>query len=281
MVETTPVVFGGRLLRFEYVRENYRPNKTGTSYFRFVDVESGECTPAFAHSHHFGSAFVNNGTAFVYGVKSGGGPIMRVFWSADLKEWNSKVALDLLGWGMFNSSVCRGKERYVMAIELDKPPQEVGVPFTVRFAESDDLISWRLTPPDCVYSKDRYTACPALRFFGSHYYMIYLEAKPGPPYEPHIVRSRDLVHWQSSPFNPVMQFSDEDKRIASAGLDAGQRERIRRAININNSDLDLCEFRGKTVIYYSWGNQTGTEFLAEAVYDGSLKDLLETFFDTT
>jgi hypothetical protein len=38
------------------------------------------------------------------------------------------------------------------------------------------------------------------------------------------------------------------------------------------------EFRGKTVLYYSWGNQQGTEFLAEAVYDGTLADFLRSFF---
>jgi hypothetical protein len=31
MVETTPVVFHGKLYRFEYVRENYKPNTTGKS----------------------------------------------------------------------------------------------------------------------------------------------------------------------------------------------------------------------------------------------------------
>jgi len=46
----------------------------------------------------------------------------------------------------------------------------------------------------------------------------------------------------------------------------------------NNSDVDLCEFRGRTIITYSWGNQQGTEFLAEAVYDGSLASFLKGFF---
>ena len=50
------------------------------------------------------------------------------------------------------------------------------------------------------------------------------------------------------------------------------------AVNINNSDIDLCEFQGKTVIYYSWGNQQGIEHLAEAVYDGPLADFLRSFF---
>jgi len=278
MVETTPIVFHGRLYRFEYVRANYKPNKTGASYFRFVDVESGEPTPAFAEGYHLGSAYVQDETVFAYGVDAWGGSRIRVFWSKDLKTWSSRPALTKPGWGIYNNSVCRGRERYVMAVELGEPPEEVGVRFTIRFAESNDLINWQLTPSECVYSRERYTACPALRFLDDYYYMIYLEAKPGPAYEPHIVRSRDLVHWQSSPLNPVMRSSAEDKVIANPELTVEQQEQIAKAVNINNSDVDLCGFKGKTIIYYSWGNQQGTEFLAHAVYDGTLETFLRGFF---
>jgi hypothetical protein len=165
-----------------------------------------------------------------------------------------------------------------MAVELGEPPEVVGVRFTIRFAESKDLINWRLASPERVYSRDRYTACPTLRFLDGYYYMIYLEAKPGPTYESHIVRSRDLIRWESSPFNPVMSPSVDDKKIANPELTEGQRENIAKAININNSDVDLCEYKGKTLIYYSWGNQQGTEFLAKAVHDGTLRNFLQGFF---
>jgi hypothetical protein len=52
LVETTPVVFKGRLYRFEYVRKNYKMNQTGDSYFRFIDHETGEATPSFAKGYH-------------------------------------------------------------------------------------------------------------------------------------------------------------------------------------------------------------------------------------
>jgi hypothetical protein len=67
-------------------------------------------------------------------------------------------------------------------------------------------------------------------------------------------------------------------RVASPKLTAGQREAVARAKDVNNSDVDLCEFQGKTVIYYSWGNQQGKEFLAEAVYEGALEGLLRSYF---
>jgi hypothetical protein len=44
---------------------------------------------------------------------------------------------------------------------------------------------------------------------------------------------------------------------------ADQRKATAQAKNLNNSDMDVCEFKGKTIIYSSWGNQQGTEFLAE------------------
>ena len=278
MVETTPIVFHSRLYRFEYVRANYKPNKTGDSYFRFIDVESGKPTPAFAAGYHLGSAYVEDDTVYVYGVDIWGAENIQVFWSKNLKEWSSKPALTLPGWGIYNNSVCKGSERYIMAFEIGKPPEEAGVGFTTRFAESIDLLNWKLTPSECVYSKSRYTACPALRFFSGFYYMVYLEARPGPTYETHIVRSKDLVQWQSSSFNPVMQFSEEDKDIGNPNLTAEQRERIARAVNRNNSDVDLCEFNGRVIIYYSWGSQQGTEFLAHAVYNGTLESFLRGFF---
>jgi len=247
-------------------------------YFRFIDVATGEATPAFAQGYHLGSAYVEGDTVFVYGVEVWDGKTIQVFWSKDLKTWSTQVALHLPGWGIFNTSVCKGADRYAMAFEIGEPPEETGVRFTMRFAESSDLLNWTLTPSECVFSKDRYTACPALRFLDGRYYMIYLEARPGPTYEPHIVRSADLVHWESSPLNPVMQFSPEDKQIANPKLTAEQRDRIAAAVNLNNSDVDLCEFGGRVILDYSWGNQQGTEFLAEAQYEGTPAEFLKGFF---
>lgn len=278
MVETTPVAFKGRLYRFEYVRTNYKPNTTGDSYFRLIDVATGKPTAAFAKGYHLGSAHVEGDTVYAYGVKSWGAPDVGVFWSKDLKTWQSDTALSTSGWGIYNNSVCKGRKGYVMAIELGEPQEVVGARFTMRFAESTDLIHWKVTAEDQVFSKDRYTACPAIRFVEDRSYMIYLEEVPGPSYVPHIVRSRDLVHWESSPCNPVLNFSADDKKISNAALTPEQRKHIADSKDINNSDIDLCEYNGKTVIYYSWGDQQGTEFLAEAVHPSGLAEFLKSFF---
>ncbi len=125
MVETTPVAFRDRLYRFEYVRPGYQANKTGDSSFRFIDVETGRATPAFAQTFDLGCAFADGESMWVFGVDNWDGENIFVF---------------------------------------------------------------------------------------------------------------------------------------------------------RSNDVDLCEFRGKTIITYSWGNQQGTEFLAEAVYDGSLASFLKSFF---
>ena len=278
MVETTPIVFGGRLYRFEYVRTNYRRNDLGESYHRLVDVETGEPTSPFAVGWDAGSAHVENDTAYAFAVDRWGGAHLDVFHSHDLREWSHHAAIHQPEWGMYNNSVCRADDRYVMAIELGEPPEEVGERFTMRFAESDDLLDWRILPPDRVFAKDRYTACPAVRYLDGFVYMIYLERRPGRTYEPHIVRSTDLIEWESSPHSPVLSHGPEDKEIAETSLDPQERRRIASALDRNNSDVDLCEHEGRTILYYSWGNQKGTEFLAEAQYDGPLADFLRAFF---
>jgi len=278
MVETTPVVWKGRLYRFEYVRERHWDNKTGKSYFRFIDVQKDEPTPPFAVGYHLGSAHVEGETMYVFGVNAWDGDTIQVFWSKDLKTWSERTALKLPGWGLFNNSVCKGPDRYIMAFEVGRPPEVVGCPFTTRFAESQDLIHWKLIGEESVYTKDRYSACPTIRWLDGYYYMIYLEAKPGPTYEPYIVRTRDLIHWELSPLNPILRHGVEDKLIGNPKLTPAQRDHIAKAVNINNCDVDLCEFQGRTIICYCWGNQQGTEFLAHAVYEGTLKSFLQGFF---
>lgn len=278
LVETSPVVFKGRLHRFESVRPDYHGNQTGASYFRFVDVDAGKPTPSFAKGFHLGSAMVDRDTAYAFGVDKVGGSKITLFQSKDLEKWEERLALELPGWGLYNTSVCRADDRYVMAFEVGEPPEVAGVRFTTFFAESKDLVTWKLLPRECNYSKEKYTACPTLRYLDGQFYMVCLEERPGPIYESLLVRSKDLIHWESSRFNPVLAHSEADKQIANPKLTEEQRQEIAAAKNINNSDFDLCEYKGQTIITYSWGNQQGKEFLAGAVYDGKPADFLRGFF---
>jgi hypothetical protein len=274
LVETTPIVFNSRLYRFEWVREGYWNNRRKTNYFRLIDHETGVATAPFADGHEFGSAFVDGDTVYVTGTRGRNG--VDMFASRDLKTWDSWPVINDGRYGIFNTSLCKAGDGYVLMFEIDKPAGEAGVPFTARFAKSRDLREWEITPGECNYAKDRYTAPHCLRWLDGWFYDFYLEAHDG--YQMRVVRSRDLIHWQSSPLNPVLRASPEDKVIANPNLTDAQRARVAYAVNLNNSDIDFCEWRGHLVINYSWGNQQGVEHLAEAAYDGTQEQFLRGWF---
>lgn len=278
LVETTPIVFQGRLWRFEWVRQGvgqqYWANQRRTNYFRFRNPESGEVTPPFADGHEFGSAFVEGDRVFVTGTQ--GRSRVNLFASRDLKTWETWPVISDGRYGIFNTSMCKAGDEFTLMFEIDKPKEEAGVPFTARFAKSRDLKNWTITPPEYNYAKDRYTAPHCLRWLDGWYYDFFLEAHDG--YEMRVVRSRDLIHWEARALNPVLRASPDDKIIANSKLTDPQRTRIANAINLNNSDLDFCEWQGRLFINYSWGNQQGVEHLAEAIYDGSLAQFLAGWF---
>jgi len=276
MVETSPVVFNNRVYRFEYVRANYWDNHTGDSYFRFVDHKTGKRTASFAKGFHFGSAFVSNGTVYVTAVNKPDGESVYLFASRDLEHWDSWLAFNLPGFGMFNTSMIKVDDKFVLMFEVGKPKEEAGVAFTARFATSIDLKKWEILSSDHNYAMDRYTAPHCLRYLDGYYYDFYLEVHQG--FEARVVRSKDLVKWEPSPLNPVLKASADDKKIANKNLSDGLLQKIAMAEDCNNSDIDFCEFKGKLIINYSWGNQRGKEFLAEAVYQGTLKQFLKGWF---
>jgi len=277
LVETTPIVFKDRVYRYEYVRERYWNNKTGDSYSRFIDHETGEASPSFAKGYHLGSAAVHDGMVIVTAVDIWDGENIDVFVSRDLQTWESWNGLHLPGYGIFNTSLCRANGEYVLMFEIGKPKQAAGARFTARFATSKDLKNWKLTPPECNYDKGRYTAPHCLRYVGGYYYNFYLESVSG-QYQQNVVRSKDLIQWEQSPVNPVIAASADDKKIANQNLNTEQRKRVAEAKNINNSDFDYCEFEGRLIINYSWGNQHGVEHLAEAVYEGMEVEFLAELF---
>ena len=275
LVETTPIVFKGHVFRFEWVRRGYWDNSFKQDYYRLVDHQTGKRTEPFAFEHEFGSAFVAGDTVYVTGTSSNRSTI-TMFASKDLKTWQTWTVFHDPSFGIFNTSLCKARREYVLMFEIDRPADQTGVPFTARFLKSKDLRHWELTPPECNYAKDCYSAPHCLRYLDGHYYDFYLEAHNG--YEMRVVRSRDLIHWEPSPLNPVLKASDEDRKILNPNLPPELRRRIATAVNLNNSDIDFCEYHGELLINYSWGNQQGTEFLAEAVFPGTEKQFLRGWF---
>lgn len=286
VVETTPVVWKDRLLRFEWVRNSQWGNAMGTNRekgcYRFVDMHTDEALPEFAEDHAFGCCYEEDGVMYVHGVRGeGGGNVIDSFVSRDLCSWSQSTALVLpQDIAIYNTSVCKSPDGYVMAIEIGGSNPMVGVPFTCIFALSADLLNWTLLPTqEHCYARDRYTACPTLRWYDGWYYMIYLESAPCARWLPYIVRSKDLRLFEPGLRNPIMIHSDEDKQLVRPDRFSPEEQAyIQNAVNCNNSDVDLCLYNGKTVILYSWGNQLGKEFLALAEYDGPPEAFLASFF---
>lgn len=281
MVETTPLVFKDRLWLFQYVRHGYRDNHTEDSYFRFTDPDTGETTCPFGHGLHLGSAFLDGDRLYAFGVEKWGGQNLFMTQSADLCQWSKPVvAFHDPDMGAYNTSICQGRHgKYIMACEQDRPEEEVGIRFTVFFLESDNLTDWRRCPQAPPFSPERYTACPALRFVDDMYYLFVLEGSYETFFAEHLYRSPDLTAWQASPFNPCLAPHRLDRQVATdARISQEQRVKIQAALNINNSDLDLCEYRGNTEIFYDWGDQKGIEFLARARSPMPLATFLKGWF---
>ena len=73
---------------------------------------------------------------------------------------------------------------------------------------------------------------------------------------------------------------EEDRKISPYAYDFTPEflEQIRCGFISNNSDIDMCDWNGKTLIVYNVGNQLGFYYLAEAEYNGSVADFLEAYF---
>ena len=293
IVETTPIVWKDTLYRFEVVRRKSYTSATTVRWdeledspcLRFINVRTNESTPLFAENHTFGFPIVVGDMMYVVtGVgRAWGANTLAFFRSSDLIHWEKYTELPLPGFRIFNMNIAKMGDVFTLMIEIDSPLEECGsAPFTFRFLQSADMTNWTLMPREYVFQKDRYAGSPALYTLEDdpHYYVGYLEAYPEHCFANCIARSKDLINWEYSMVNPVLMYDEyEDKKIASPFLTPQDRARIEDALDINNSDMELCEFLGRTIIYYSWGNQLGNEFLAEACYEGSMKEFLTGFFE--
>lgn len=258
MCEVSPFVWRGRALLLACVRPGHGGEKSAY-WMEIRDAKSGEKLAKFGEGHSLACAYAADGAVYVYASRfeDANWNDVTVFKSADLKKWEHKVVINQdEGEHLFNSSVCAGPDGYVMAYESNDPAWPA---FTVKFAKSDDLMNWTKVP-QAVFGKDRYTACPAIRYEDGNYYLLYLEHRtPRWFFETYIARSPNLAEWQLSPMNPV---------LSPGGLDEG----------INASDPDLVEFEGKTFIYYAVGDQRTWMDIKRATYDGPMAQFLKAWF---
>lgn len=278
--ESTPVVWKDRLLRLDIVERQ----KGADSFAVFIDPMTGEeICPRFAKGAPFPSAYTEGDVMYVIAPERADTNVLMMYSSRDLIHWETEVIFTApKGWTLFNTSLCASPDGYTIALEINGPRETVGIPFTIVFlrAPRGNIHAFELMDPKrYIYTPERYSACPVLRWADGFYYMIYLEALPLWRFAPYIVRTLDLETFEVGLRNPVLFPSDEDKQFPAPGrLSDAEKEYVLSTPDINNSDVDLCEYRGKTFIVYSWGIQLGKEFLAHAEYDGPMEEFLKSFF---
>merc|ERR1712216_818203 len=308
MVETTPVVWKGELLRFESVRTNYNSPTypvpsiqtspcPGTSCFRFRDVATLEVTPPFGYGCSFGCAYVQKGssrsdgmdTMWAFGnCASQKQQNVSAFSSSDLVSWTEyPKALELTGFGhktgdykFFNTNVHDDKEHgtHVMAIELGAPSDITGSPFTSVFAKHTGEHlgeGWVfLDPHQHVWPPSKPAhgyegACPTIRYVDGYYYVFTLWGEKG-GYGTHVQRSKDLITWEQSALNPMLDWQGQGGVMA----DKGKPPRAMDKYYFSNFTEAMEAFISKSIyISYSWGDQVGQEFLGAAVIKKATTDM--------
>jgi hypothetical protein len=235
---------------------------------------------------------------------------VQTFWSATpsrVDSWKSATLLHLPQngtsprppapkwavpwWTAFNTAptrgVLRGVDVWVLAIELGSPeepepydgkPFSIGTRFTTVFAVCErcaatgDLeTGWHvLDPSEHIYRRDRYSACPTIRFFDGWYYVVTLYENVRSPrgdrcgssssrwkwcLAEHIVRSRDLAVWEESPVGGndtlIMGYPDGDdlhgpdhrilpgSYLAQNGSAAQKAYVANQTDDVNRSDMDM------------------------------------------
>ncbi|WP_145952070.1 hypothetical protein [Paludisphaera borealis] len=261
-MENTPVVFKSRPLLVLNHRDDTKVHTDayGKSMYLYIrDLVTGEEVARFGEGHSFANAIVNGDELSVFaseGDKNWFHSIYR-FTSTDLKTWRRELAVEQgPGEALLNVSVCRDDQGYLMAYESNNP-----VSFCFKFARSKDLAHWDKIP-GLIFTgvNNEYSACPVVRFVAPYYYVIYLHAavEGHKGWISYLARSKDLADWELSPLNPILEASDGE--------------------GINNSDVDLFEWEGKTYIYYATGNQSTWSAVRAAQFDGPLKEFFEGAF---
>ncbi|MBQ8953419.1 MAG: hypothetical protein IJ048_04840 [Clostridia bacterium] len=287
--EMTPIVFQNKLCMIKTGREN------NVRMGVLCDAKTQETISTFGYHRAFYSAYCEDDVIYAFGTRQekGKDDSICMYVSSDGREWQEHFLFSRPGWSFFNTSVCKGPDGYRMALEVASADEEkrwnkacyekdevIGHPFTEFFLKSDDLYHWTWMPERYCFGRDRYVACPAMRYSEGYYYLICLEELPLKRYAPYIYRTEDFITWEIGLHNPVLMFSRED-HFPKPGIEFSQEQvaRFRHYMNINDCDVDLCEYEGKTHIYYLTGDQLSYGVMCEALYDGPLCEFYRAFFE--
>ena len=276
IVESNPIMFRGRPWLMEYVRHRdvhgpsttYHGNAMGKPYCRFRSLEDCQSfSKPFGIGYCFGNAFAENDHIVVTVTEYWGGPGFYAIESDDMEKWTEPRPIYVNpSQKCYNSSMCRAGDKYVNALEIGDVKD--CLENYIIFAETRDFVNWSIIPG----AKCKKGA-PVLRYYDGWYFYICLLGDYEKGFSTCIFRSRNLKDWEASPMNPILSFDEDDRKIHPlAKFTPEQLGTIAKAVNINASDMDMCEFQGKTIVSYSWGDQRGHEFLALGSIDSTERE---------
>ena len=278
--EVTPFVFRGRLYRVENWKRSYDFPGQPVQYrfhedeVRIRDVEADRIVSVPLRNHYFGMAFVWEGRVYLfagdYADDAEWWHITRtsMTWSEDLVHWSEprRVLCAEGGEHIFNYGVCHDGRRFVLLYETDDRRWPA---FTFKYCESGDLAGWRRIPA-ALFGVEKYVGGPALYYEGGRCYTLYLHDLGG-KWETRLARSADLIHWDEAPDGrPFLTFDVRHRP---------DPERFPEVWEINASDAELCEWQGRTLVYFCGGDQYTAGDLQRAEFDGTPRELLEHFYE--
>ena len=291
--EMTPFVWNGRLMRMELVDPSRGLDSAQCLGAGIRDVESGEYLSYVAQDSYFHSAYLEEDTLYITGVDLNRRDTIRLYESKDLIHWTSRDLLTNPGWVYFNSQIAKGPDGYVIILESgpaaypqlsdnDYPKKHVGKKgWTLFFAKSPDMVNWEFMDYEKPFSPDEHTGGPCLKYANGWFYLLADLALPRRIFTSYILRTKDFENWYVGYYNPIIMASEDDRKISPHYTDITDEEiqRLKTAFHVNNTDLDICQWNGKTYINYLCGNQYGNYWAAEAICDMPMADFLASYFE--
>ncbi|WP_319412885.1 hypothetical protein [uncultured Cohaesibacter sp.] len=164
---------------------------------------------------------------------------------------------------IFNVSITKDDEGYVILKEVSN----IGVPFTMVFGKISNIMDQWTFNDKTVYGVDKYTGGPSLLYSEGWYYLFYLE-RFADGYATRIARSRDLMEFEES----RQLFLDFDNSVVGM---PGHPDIVEQ----NASDPEMIEENGKSVLFYTRGNQRYGGSLSLAYSDLPLEKFVLSFWE--
>ncbi len=268
--EQSPVVIGGDLYRLGFKRAWTATTGSGIAIERYLpEFKTWTRVADLPWNRYLGCAFVDAGRLYVFGVTNvATSPNKIVRQEIDITIWQFtgpeiEIRSSSGGYKFYNTSVCAGPNGYIMAYETNE-----GVPFSLRFLQSTDLVTW--TPIGALCNANFYSACPTVKYAADGYFLVaYLfdfSCNGAGPWITGVGRTNN--------FSTIENFGGNAKYTCYQQLLAPDGEMD----GINASDVDFVEWNGKVYFTYMTGDQRTWAGNNDAWYNGSFVDFYHEFW---